>query len=204
MKCKQVLKLLQITRPTLSKYVKIGKVKAQMQANGQYIYDDESVYRVLNKDLERKIVLYCRVSTSKQKSSLQTQRKQLEDFCLAKGMKVGNVYQDVGSGLNFDRRGFQQLVDDVVNHRVAQIVVTYKDRLSRVSFDMFKNLFESFNCEIIVLNDVDDSKIIEKEIFSEIISLIHCFAMKMYSSRRRIKMKNLEEDLKLEEEIDKK
>lgn len=69
---------------------------------------------------------------------------------------------------------------------------------------MFKNLFESFNCEIIVLNDVDDSKIIEKEIFSEIISLIHCFAMKMYSSRRRTKMKNLEEDLKLEEEIDKK
>ena len=69
---------------------------------------------------------------------------------------------------------------------------------------MFKNLFESFNCEIIVLNDVDDSKIIEKEIFSEIIGLIHCFAMKMYSSRRKTKMKNLEEDLSLEEEIDKK
>ena len=204
MKCKQVLKLLQITRPTLSKYIKIGKVKGQMQPNGQYIYDDESVYKVLNKDLERKSVLYCRVSTSKQKSSLQTQKKQLEDFCIAKGIKVGNVYQDVGSGLNFDRKGFQQLVDDVINHKVAQVFITYKDRLSRVSFDVFKNLFSNFNCEIIVLNDIDDSKTIEKEIFSEIISLIHCFAMKMYSSRRKAKMKNLEEDLKLEEEIDKK
>lgn len=175
-----------------------------MQPNGQYIYDDESVYKVLNKDLERKSVLYCRVSTSKQKSSLQIQKKQLEDFCTVKGIKVGNVYQDVGSGLNFDRKGFQQLVDDVINHKVAQVFITYKDRLSRVSFDLFKNLFSNFNCEIIVLNDIDDSKTIEKEIFSEIISLIHCFAMKMYSSRRKAKMKNLEEDLKLEEEIDKK
>ena len=204
MKCKQVLKLLQITRPTLSKYVKTGKVKAQMQQNKQYIYDDASVYKVLNKNLERKSVLYCRVSTLKQKSSLETQKKQLETFCLAKGIKIGDVYQDVGSGLNFDRKGFQQLVNDVINHKVAQVFVTYKDRLSRVSFDLFKNLFSNFNCEIVVLNDVDDNKMIEKEIFSEIISLVHCFAMKMYSSRRKAKMKNLEEDLKLEDEIDKK
>ncbi len=81
--------------------------------------------------------------------------------------------------------------------------MTYKDRLSRISFDMFKNLFSNFNCEIIVLNDVDDSKTVEKEIFSEIISMIHCFAMKMYSARRKAKMKNLEEDLKLEDEFDK-
>ena len=204
MKCKQVLKILQITRPTLSKYVKIGKVKAKLQTNGQYIYDDESVYKVLNKDLTRQSVIYCRVSTQKQKSSLQTQKKYLEDFCMTKGIKIGNVYQDIGSGLNFDRKGFQQLVDDVINYKVAQVFVTYKDRLSRVSFNLFKNLFQNFNCEIIVLNEIDDSKMIEKEIFSEIISLIHCFAMKMYSSRRKAKMKNLEEDLKLEDEIDKK
>ena len=81
--------------------------------------------------------------------------------------------------------------------------MTYKDRLSRVSFDMFKNLFKNFNCDIVVMNDTDDNKTIEKEIFSEIISLVHCFAMKMYSSRRKAKMKNLEEELKLEDDIDK-
>ena len=174
-----------------------------MQPNGQYQYDDESVYKVLNKDLKRKSVIYCRVSTQKQKSSLQTQRKTLESFCSAKGIIVDDVYQDIGSGLNFDRKGFQKLVNDVISHKVAQVFVTYKDRLSRISFDMFKNLFQNFNCEIVILNDVDDSKIVEKEIFSEIISLIHCFAMKMYSSRRKAKMKNIEEDLKLEDEIDK-
>lgn len=204
MKCKQVLKLLQITRPTLSKYVKIGKVKAYLQTNGQYIYDDESVYKILNKDCERQSAIYCRVSTPKQKLSLQAQKKQLEDFCAVRGMKIGNVFEDIGSGLNFDRKGFQQLVNAVVDHKIAQVFITHKDRLSRVSFDLFKNLFQNFNCDIIVLNDTDDSKTIEKEIFSEIISLIHCFAMKMYSSRRKAKMKNIEEDLKLEEEIDKK
>ena len=65
---------------------------------------------------------------------------------------------------------------------------------------MFKNMFANFNCEIVVLNDSDDAKIIEKEIFNEIISLIHCFAMKVYSSRRRKKLRCVEEDLKIEDE----
>ena len=203
MKCKQVLKLLQITRPTLSHYVKNGKIKASMQINGQYVYDDESVYKALNKDLKRQSVIYCRVSTQKQKKSLQKQKEQLESYCYSKGITINNVYQDIGSGLNFDRKGFQNLIDDIINHKVAQVFITYKDRLSRVSFDMFKNVFKNFNCEIIVMNDVDDNKTIEKEIFSEIISLIHCFTMKMYSSRRKTKMKIFEEELKLEDEIEK-
>ena len=72
--------------------------------------------------------------------------------------------------------------------------------MSRISFDMFKNLFAKFNCEIVVLNDVEDSKTVEKEIFNEIISLIHCFAMRVYSSRRKKKLKCVEEDLKIEDE----
>ena len=87
-----------------------------------------------------------------------------------------------------------------MNHKISKIYITYKDRLSRVSFDMFKNLFNNFNCEIVVLNDVDDNKLIEKEIFNEIISLIHCFTMKVYSSRRQRKLKCVEEDLKIEME----
>ena len=90
------------------------------------------------------------------------------------------------------------MVNDVVNHKISKIYITYKDRLSRISFDMFKNLFQNFNCEIIVLNDIDDNKQIEKEIFSEIISLIHCFAMKMCSKRRKNKLKMIKENLEVE------
>ena len=117
---------------------------------------------------------------------------------MSNGIKISDVYLDIGSGINYDRKEFQRLVDDVVNHRVSKIYITYKDRLSRISFDMFKNMFENFNCEIVVLNEVDDAQTVEKEIFNEIISLIHCFAMRVYSSRRKKKLKNVEEDLKIE------
>lgn len=117
---------------------------------------------------------------------------------MARGIKISDVYLDIGSGINYDRKEFQRLVYDVVNHKVSKIYITYKDRLSRISFDMFKNMFENFNCEIVVLNEVDDAQTVEKEIFNEIISLIHCFAMRVYSSRRKKKLKNVEEDLKIE------
>lgn len=198
MKSCKVLKLLNITRPTLCRYVKNGTLKCKLLTNGFYDYDEESVYKLLNKNVERKIVIYSRVSTQKQKIDLENQKKILRKYCSINGIKISDEYSDIGSGINFERKEFQRLVNDVVNHKISKIYITYKDRLSRISFDMFKNLFQNFNCEIIVLNDIDDSKQIEKEIFNEIISLIHCFAMKVYSSRRQKKLKNIEEDLKIE------
>lgn len=200
MKSNKVLKLLRVTRPTLCRYVKNGLIKVNRLPSGLYDYDEESVYKFLNKDVERKCVIYCRVSTSKQKKDLENQRKNVEAYCLKNGIKVSDVYSDIGSGINFDRKEFQRLVNDIVNHRISKVFITYKDRLSRISFDMFKNLFAEFNCEIVVLNYVEDSKTVEKEIFNEIISLIHCFAMRVYSSRRQKKLKCIEEDLRIEDE----
>ena len=200
MKCNKVLSLLNITRQTLCRYVKNNTIKVNELPSGQYDYDEESVYKVLNKNLDRKNVIYTRVSTQKQKPDLANQKKTIELYCLKNGIQISDIYSDIGSGINFDRKEFQRLVNDVVNHKISKIYITYKDRLSRVSFDMFKNLFNNFNCEIVVLNDVDDNKLIEKEIFSEIISLIHYFTMKVYSSRRQRKLKCVEEDLKIESE----
>ena len=200
MKCNKVLSLLNITRQTLCRYVKNNTIKVNELPSGQYDYDEESVYKVLNKNLDRKNVIYTRVSTQKQKIDLANQKKIIESYCLKNGIQISDIYSDIGSGINFDRKEFQRLVNDVVNHKISKIYITYKDRLSRVSFDMFKNLFNNFNCEIVVLNDVDDNKLIEKEIFSEIISLIHYFTMKVYSSRRQRKLKCVEEDLKIESE----
>ena len=200
MKSNKVLKLLNVTRPTLCKYVKKGLVKVRVLPSGFYDYDEESVYKLLNKNIERTSVIYCRVSTSKQKKDLENQKKTVEAYCMKNGIKISEVYSDIGSGINFDRKEFQRLLNDVVNHRISKIYVTYKDRLSRVSFEMFKKLFENFNCEIVVLNETDDAKTIEKEIFGEIIGLIHCFAMKVYSSRRQKHLKCIETDLKIEDD----
>lgn len=71
MKSNKVLKLLRVTRPTLCRYVKNGLIKVNKLPSGLYDYDEESVYKFLNKDVERKCVIYCRVSTSKQKKDLE-------------------------------------------------------------------------------------------------------------------------------------
>jgi len=201
MKCKEVLKLLKITRPTLSKYVKIGKIRTIENTNGFYTYNDEDVFKILNKELVRKSVIYSRVSTSKQKNDLLNQQNLLKQFCNSNGIIINDEYSDIGSGINFDRKEFQRLLNDVIQYKIDKIYITYKDRLSRISFDMFKNLFKEFSCEIIVLNDIDNNKTIEEEIITEIIDLIHYFSMKVYSNRRKDKLKNIKKELELENAV---
>lgn len=200
MKAKEVIKLLKISRPTLCKYLKTGLIKGTILPNGTYDYEKESVYKVFNNGIERANVIYARVSTIQQKQDLENQVNLAEQFSIKNGLKISNVYKDIGSGINFDRKEFKRLLDNVVEHKIDKIIITYKDRLSRIGFDLFKELFEKFNCEIIVINDIDNDKIIEKEIFNEIISLIHCFSMKVYSNRRKDKLKLIEQELKHEEE----
>ena len=73
MKANQVLKLLQISRPTLAKYRKDGVIKAGVLPNNRYDYNEESVYKLLNKNVPRQTVIYGRVSTYKQRKDLENQ-----------------------------------------------------------------------------------------------------------------------------------
>ena len=198
MKAKQVLSLLKVTRVTLCRYVKQGVIKVRLLPNKDYDYDEESVYKMLNKGVVRQNVIYARVSTAKQKQDLENQIEIIKQFAFKNGIIINDIYSDIGSGINFDRKQFQRLINNVIEHKISKIYITYKDRLSRISFDMFKNLFSKFNCEIVVLNEIDDEKLIEREIFTEIVNLIHCFSMKMYSSRRKEKLKLIEKELKQE------
>ena len=117
------------------------------------------------------------------------------------GVQIDKIYKDIASGLNFDRGEFQSLLSDVIQYKVKTIFITNKDRFSRISFNMWKELFSYFNCKIVVLNDIkeiNDSE--EKEIFEDIIYMLHGFAMRMYSKRRKNKLKLLEENLQVEQQ----
>ena len=92
----------------------------------------------------------------------------------------------------------KKLLEDVLHYRIKVVVIENKDRLTRVSFDMWKDLFKEFQCEIIVANAPENEDAEEKEIFSDIISLLHCFSMRMYSQRRKRKIELVSEDLKNE------
>ena len=196
MKSAKVLKILHVSRQTLVQYVKKKEIRVISLPNGTYDYNDDDVYRKAGLAAERMNVVYSRVSTAKQKTDLDNQEKTLIDYCNKNGVKVSKSYKDIASGMNFDRKQFKQLLDEILNFKVSRLYITYKDRLSLISFDMFKRLFSEFGCEIIVINDTDD-KANETEIFEEIISMLHCFAMRMYSRRRKKKLEIMEEDLRL-------
>lgn len=199
MKSSKVLKILNISRQTLVKYVKNGDIRVVVQTNKQYDYNEEDVYRKAGLSENRVNVVYARVSTHKQKRGLENQAETLINYCNANGVKVDKVYKDIASGMNFDRKQFRSMLEDVLNYRISSIYITYKDRFSRISFDLFERLFLEYNCKIIVINKIESTaEDDEKEVFSDIISMLHCFAMKMYSRRRKKKMELIKEDLKNE------
>ena len=148
MKANRVLKILNVTRPTLVKYVKDGTIRTTTLPNGTYDYNDEDVYLKSGRTKERVSVIYSRVSTAKQKVDLENQEKTLMNWCNANGVKIAKSYKDVASGMNFDRKQFMAMLDDILEYKVDTVYITYKDRLSRISFDMFQKLFGEFGCKI--------------------------------------------------------
>jgi len=201
MKSKEVLEVLQITRPTLTKYVREGLIKVNILPNGRYDYDKDSVYKLFNKGVERKTYIYARVSTPKQKADLENQIQMLKQFCFSNGYCISRVFSDIASGISFEKRkDFFKMLYDVIAGKVERIVITYKDRLSRVGFELFYHLFKKHNCEIIVMSEVGSEKLDSEEIFEEIISLLHCYSMKLYSKRKGQKIKKILEEKEVNEE----
>ena len=195
MTAKEVLRVLQITRQTLTKYVKEGKLKVTVKGNGRYDYDADSVYKMLNKDIERKTYLYARVSTAKQKKNLEYQVQLLKNFCFQNGYIIHGIYQDIASGISFEKRNqFFDMLDEILAGKVNRVMITYKDRLSRVGFELFTYLFKKYGCEIVVISEVGSEKLDSEELFEEIVSLLHCYSMKLYSKRKAKKIKEILEE----------
>ena len=185
MKAKEVLNLLQISRKTLHVYAKDGRIRYTVMPNKMYNYNEEDIYKILNKDVKRKTVLYARVSTSKQKNDLQNQIDQMKQWCFMNGYTINAIYSDIASGISFEKRkGFFEMLDEILDYRVDRVILTYKDRLSRVGFELFKHLFQKFGTEIVVISEIGNPKIDSEEVFEEIISMLHCYSIKMYSRRR--------------------
>lgn len=180
MKAKEVLQILRVTRPTLTKYVKEGLIKVTVKGNGQYDYDSDSVYKLLNKDIERKTYVYARVSTAKQKKDLENQVNLLKTFCFQNGYVLNGVYQDIASGINFEKRTqFFELLDEVLAGKVKRVIITYKDRLSRVGFELFSYLLTKHGCELIVMSDVGSTKLDSEEAFDDVVHLLDNYSLNL-------------------------
>lgn len=198
---KEVQTLLKISDQTLRRYRNGGKLKFIRVNPKRYLYDKDEINKFLGKSLEQEIsekpiALYCRVSSSNQRDDLRRQKQLLKDYCNSHGYLINDefVFSEIASGMNENREQFWKMINAVLSKKISKIFVTYKDRLTRFGFSYFEKIFESFGCQIVVLNNAGDEDNSEKEMIDDLISIIHHFSMKMYSSRRK-KLKDLAKSL---------
>ncbi len=192
MKASEVLEVLRISRITLKRLRDKGIIKAVRKPNGHYEYDEKSVYEYLlkstGKQIERKTIIYARVSTKKQKKDLENQIELCKQFCISNGWKIHGIYKDIASALDFDnRKDFNQLIQEIKQYKVERVIISFKDRLTRTGFNFFENLFKTFGTQIVVINDYTNEKSDTEELMEEIFTLLHSFSMKFHSKRRTIK-----------------
>lgn len=190
MKAKEVLQILKITRQTLCRYVKQGKVKIKSKiSNNFFEYDDESVFSLIGEKTKKNkkiVVSYARVSTQNQKNQLIQQNKRIYESCISRGLLLQKQYSDIKSGMSSQRKQFQELIRRIIKNEISLVVIENKDRLVRFGYEIIQQIFKYFGCSILVLNDVIENKTYEQELTEDLISIIHYFSMKSYSNRRKL------------------
>ena len=187
LKAHEVLKELQISRPTLKVWKDNGKIESKKLSNKLYLYDIDSLNNpIKNTSLNNKYVIYARVSSPKQKDDLNRQVSILKEYSLKNGHKIDEVFEDIGSGMSSDRKGFNQLLSMVFNKEIHTIFISFKDRLSRFGFNYLENICSKFGTRIEVLDDDNfRNKDMEKELTEDLIAIIHYYSMKVYNGRRK-------------------
>lgn len=195
---KEALKVLRVNRITLSRYKRDGKISAIQKGNGQFEYNDEDIYRMAGKKINRVTVGYTRVSTSKQKGSLVNQLNLIKDYCNRQNIQVEKIYSDIASGMILDRKGFLELLDQIEQRKISTIIITHRDRLTRLSYKIIESIFRLFGANILVLNELENPVSDEQELVNDIVSLIHTFSTRIYSKRRKKRLELFTEDMQID------
>lgn len=189
-KPKEMAKKLNVTVRTLQRWDNEGKLPAKRSPTNRRYYTDDQLMQYLGKPTDnRKTVAYARVSTYGQKDDLKDQVSFIKQYANAKGIILDEVITDVGSGLNYNRKKWNQLLYNVEQNKIKTIFITYKDRFIRFGFDWFNRFCNEHNTKIIVLNNPDTSP--DKELVDDVISIIHVFSCRLYGLRKyKNKIKN--------------
>ena len=190
-------KLLNVTVKTLQNWDKQGTLKAYRTPTNQRFYTEEQLNHVLGLSNGNQVekqglkIGYCRVSTYNQKSSLENQEEYLRNYTNAKGIILDEVFTDIGSGINYNRKNFNKILELVEAEGISEIYVTYKDRFVRFGFDWFNNFCKKHGAKIIILNQPSTSP--EQELAEDLLNIITMFSER--NNVLRTYKKQLEQNL---------
>ena len=195
-KPKDFAELLGVSVKTLQRWDRDGILKANRTPTDRryYTYGQYLQFKGIQTENDiRDVVIYARVSTRNQKDDLKNQVEFLKQFCNSKGIIVNQCIEDFGSGLDYNRKKWNKLLEEVMENKIKTIVISNKDRFIRFGFDWFEKFCENFNTKIVVVNNEIFSP--NEELVQDIISILHVFSCRLYGLR---KYKN---QIKKDEEI---
>ena len=132
---------------------------------------------------KRITIAYARVSSHDQKEDLKRQQKVLEMYCAAKGWSF-ELISDLGSGMNYRKRGLKQLIDKILGGKVERLVITHKDRLLRFGAELIFSLCEARNVEVVLIHQ-GETPTFEEELAKDVLEIITVFSARLYGARSR-------------------
>jgi predicted site-specific integrase-resolvase len=185
----EAAKILDVHYQTLHKWCNSGKIEYTRTPAGHRLYNvekylEDNYPKKIIEDVEKKNVCYCRVSTVAQRSDLKRQM----DFMLEKYPEY-EMITDVGSGINFKRKGLQKIIRYAFEGKLENLAIAYKDRLCRIGYDLIEHILKEYsNTNIIIENDVKSSP--EEDVVNDLVQIITVFGARIHGLRsysRKIK-----------------
>lgn len=180
---KEASEFLGVSVPTMRRWEKEGRITSYRTNGNHRRYDKNDLVRIKCKydDSFKITVAYCRVSSLDQKKDLQRQIDNVTNYCIAKGYQF-KVISDLGSGLNYNKKGLKELISLICSEEIDKIVVNYKDRLIRFGYEMIEQLCSIYNVKIEVINHTEN-EFYEEELVEDALSVITVFSSKLYGSK---------------------
>ena len=190
-------KFIGVSISTLRRWELSEKIIASFRTIGQHrrykkddllsLFDDKNKKDKID---DRKIIAYARVSTHKQKADLENQKKLLSQYCIKQNFNNFKVISDLGSGLNFKKKGLNDIIKLITSNAIKKIILTYKDRLLRFGNEIIFKLCKIFNVEVLILNN-DITKTSEQEFSEDLCEIITVFSARLYGKRSHINRRKL-------------
>lgn len=180
----QAAECLGVSPQTLRRWEKAQKISpCHRTQGGQRRYDITKIQPPdrSNKATDRLTIAYARVSSHDQKEDLQRQANMLEIYCSAKGWTF-SIIKDLGSGMNYNKRGLKQLLEQIMNGQIGRLVLTHKDRLLRFGAELVFSLCTVKNIEVVIINQGDEPSF-EEELAKDVLEIITVFSARLYGSR---------------------
>jgi putative resolvase len=181
-------KELGISITTMRRWADSGKIRSERSPTGQRRFFLADIKRITPRDLkqleDRVTINYARVSSHDQSCDLVRQVQVLEAFSSANGWQFETI-QDLGSGLNYNKKGLQKLLHRIMQGDVGRLVITHKDRLLRFGAELVFAMCNEFETEVVIINKTNEEITFEQELVQDMIELITVFSARLYGSRSK-------------------